>query len=208
MADETANREIEAILDYWFEGCPTEPARLKNLMKKWFSSSAENDVELHRRFGTIARSAAAGELADWAATARGRLALILLLDQLPRNLHRGTAAAFAGDDKALALTLEGIAQGHNRALSPLERIFFLMPLQHAESRQAQSQSTHAFGELAAGQQAGPTAALLEKTAQFATQHREIVDRFGRFPHRNRVLGRDSTAGEVEFLAAGGPSFGQ
>lgn len=206
MTEETTSTEIEEILDYWFEGCPTDPGRLKTLMKKWFS--ADNDHELNARFGKIARAAAAGDLSHWPENARGRLALILLLDQLPRNLHRGTPAAFAQDEKALALTLGGIEQEQTRELNPLQQIFCLMPLQHAESRAIQARSTDAFNALASEYSSGPAGPLLEKTAKFAVEHREIVDRFGRFPHRNRVLGRESTDEELEFLAAGGPSFGQ
>lgn len=208
VADKSSSTGFDDLLDYWFEGCPTDPGRLKGLMKKWFSVSSDNDEELRTRFGSIARTAAAGELTDWQETAAGRLALILLLDQLPRNLHRGTAAAFAQDEKAVALALDGIERGQERTLHPLQRIFFMMPLQHAESRDTQARSTEAFNALAAEYQNGPTGPLLENTAKFAFEHREIVDRFGRFPHRNRVLGRESTDEEAEFLAAGGPSFGQ
>jgi uncharacterized protein (DUF924 family) len=208
MSGESSNDDVDAILEYWFEGSPMDPGRLKALMKKWFSASVENDRNLSERFGSLAKAAAAGELTQWAETVRGRLALILLLDQLPRNLHRGTAAAFAQDEKALALTLDGIEQGHDRRLPPLQRIFFLMPLQHAESRDTQARSTQAFEELAADNQTESLGPLLKNSAKFALEHREIVDRFGRFPHRNRVLGRESTAEEADFLAAGGPSFGQ
>jgi uncharacterized protein (DUF924 family) len=208
VADKSSNAGFDDLLDYWFDGCPTDPGRLKGLMKKWFSVSSDNDGELRRRFGSIARAAAAGELTHWEKTEHGRLALILLLDQLPRNLHRGSAAAFAQDEKALALALEGIEAGQDRTLHPLQRIFFMMPLQHAESRDTQARSTEAFNQLASEFQNSPTGPLLENTAKFAVQHREIVDRFGRFPHRNRVLGRESTDEEAEFLAAGGPSFGQ
>jgi uncharacterized protein (DUF924 family) len=208
VADNSANAEIDEILDYWFEGCPTDAGCLKALMKKWFAGSADNDRELSERFGAIASAAAAGELMHWSETARGRLALILLLDQLPRNLHRGTAAAFAQDGKALALALDGIAQRQDRELDPLQRIFFLMPLQHAESRETQARSTAAFESLASEYRSGSAGPLLENTAKFAFDHREIVDRFGRFPHRNRVLGRESTDEELKFLASGSPSFGQ
>lgn len=208
MADKSPNAGIDDILDYWFEGYPTDSGQLKALMKKWFSVSADNDSELNERFGRIARAAAADELPAWPETAHGRLALILLLDQLPRNLHRGTASAFAQDTKALALTLGGIEKGQDRTLNPLQRIFFLMPLQHAESRATQARSTEAFSALAIEHQGGPTGPLLKNAAKFALEHREIVDRFGRFPHRNRVLGRESTDEELEFLASGGPSFGQ
>jgi uncharacterized protein (DUF924 family) len=208
VADKSLDSCCDELLDYWFEGCPTDPGRLKGLMKKWFSVSSANDEELRRRFGSIAHAAAVGELTHWQATAAGRLALILLLDQLPRNLHRGSAAAFAQDDKAVALALDGIERGQDRTLHPLQRIFFMMPLQHAESRATQARSTEAFNALALEYQNSPTGPLLENTAKFAFEHREIVDRFGRFPHRNRVLGRESTDEEAEFLAAGGPSFGQ
>lgn len=199
---------IEPLLDYWFGPEPADAARLTALFERWFSSSREQDRELKKRFGGLAQTAAAGGLSDWTETPRGRLGLILLLDQLPRNLHRGKAAAFARDAQALGHCLAGIDRGQDRALGALERGFFYMPMQHAESREVQARSVTVFAALAAAPAPPPIRAVLEGFARYAELHRDIIERFGRFPHRNRVLERESTDAERDYLAAGGPSFGQ
>lgn len=200
--------ELEALLDFWFDADTADAEALKRQSRRWFMSSPEQDRELGQRFGDLARAAADGELDGSAATARGRLALIILLDQLPRNLHRGTPDAFAQDARALELCLDGLERGLAQALAPLQRVFFCMPLQHAESREIQALSVATFAEIARAPAPAALSAALSGFANYAVTHREIVDRFGRFPHRNAVLGRESTAAEQEFLASGGPSFGQ
>jgi uncharacterized protein (DUF924 family) len=202
------NPEIDALLDYWFDVDTGDAQSLDERMRLWFSSTADEDLALERRFGTLARDAAAGTLDGLAGLPRGRLGLILLLDQLPRNIHRGRPAAFAGDARALALCLDGIDRGQPDLLAPVERIFFCMPLQHAEDRAIQARAVECFGRLATLPEPAPLAAALRMCADYAVAHRDIVERFGRFPHRNRALGRESTPAELEFLAAGGSSFGQ
>jgi uncharacterized protein (DUF924 family) len=206
---------IETLLAAWFSpppdgpDGPDGPDAFERLLSRWFVADAENDRELERRFGDLAASAARGELDAWRASARGRLALILLLDQLPRQLHRGTAAAFAQDAKALELTLTGIERGMDRELAPFERAFFYMPMQHAESLPIQDLGTSKFESLRAEAKTAPNLAkALGGFANAAREHREIVARFGRFPHRNRSLGRETTPEEAEYLAAGAPNFGQ
>ena len=199
---------IRTLLDYWFDGDPAESGRPEQLMQKWFAGSADQDRELAQLFGELVQSAASGELDPWAATPRGRLALIILLDQLPRNLFRGTARAFASDAKALELCLGGLHRGQDRALHLLERVFFCMPLQHAESPEVQARSIEEFEDLASSADAGPMASVLRSAADYAREHRAIIERFGRFPHRNRTLGRPTTDREREFLNSGGPTFGQ
>lgn len=199
---------VEALLAAWFDVDVHDPAAVRERMRRWFSSTADEDRELERRFGALGREAARGALDALAGTPRGRLGLIILHDQLPRNLHRGQAAAFAGDARALELCLDGIRAGHDLALSPLERVFFLMPLQHAEDPGIQSLSVERYAALAREPAAPALAAALASSADYAVAHRDIVLRFGRFPHRNRALGRESTAAELDFLAAGGASFGQ
>lgn len=205
---ESSQQTIASILDFWFEGVSDDADRLKQLMQRWFAGSADHDRELADRFGELAAAAARGEFDHWVDTPQGRLALIILLDQLPRNLHRGTAEAFAQDRKALDCCLDGIRQGQDQFLEPLERMFFYMPLQHAESKETQAFSVATFEKLADSDAPGPLADLLEGTVNYAIEHREIVDRFGRFPHRNNVLGRESSDEEIEFLASGGSNFGQ
>jgi uncharacterized protein (DUF924 family) len=200
--------DMHGLLDFWFDVDPADTAALSAHFRRWFASTPDDDRALAERFGTLAHAAAADELDTWSGSPQGRLALILLLDQLPRNLHRGTAAAFAQDPKALALSLGGIELDMHEPLGPLERIFFLMPLQHAESLPVQELSVHLFRGMGALATSGPLADLLQNVADYAVKHRDIIARFGRFPHRNRILGRDSTAEEQAFLDAGGPSFGQ
>jgi len=200
--------EIDSILEFWFDGEPETQQQLERLTRKWFASSQAEDDDSERRFGALAAAAANGELDAWSATPRGRLALIILLDQLPRSIHRGTQAAFAQDPKALMLCLDGLAQNQHLKLRPLEQLFFCMPLQHAENREIQQQSVATFGLLAKSETAAPVSAILRQAVESAAEHRTIVDRFGRFPHRNEVLGRRSTADEVEYLAAGAKRYGQ
>lgn len=184
----------DEILSFWFAGDQQE----RN--KRWWSGSAAVDAEIRERFSAVVDRALAGELDDWAETARGRLALILVLDQLTRCLGRGTPDAFAGDPRAQRLALEGIDRGHDRELSPAERGFFYMPLMHAEDPELADRCVEQYAGLADEGH--------EHFLPHAKQHAEIVKRFGRYPHRNEILGREPTAEEVEFLESGGPSFGQ
>ena len=199
---------VLALLDFWFDVDPGDKAALDDRMRRWFASTADEDRDLEARFGELAQQAADGALDDLAASARGRLALVLLLDQLPRNLHRGTPEAFAGDSQALDLCLSGLNAGLDETLSPVERIFYFMPLQHSEDLADQELAVEVFERLATAPAPPPLAAALRKCADYAVSHRDIVERFGRFPHRNRALGRKSTRAELEFLEAGGASFGQ
>jgi len=208
MPAEQAERRLGALLDFWFDVDPAQSGSIEAAMRRWFFANDIGDQELQSRFGDLAEAAAEGRLDASARTPRGRLALIILLDQLPRNLHRGTPRAFATDEKALGLTLTGLDSGLDGSLSPLERMFFLMPMQHAESGEIQQRSVENFEALAAGDLPEPLADMLAKVADFARLHRDIIERFGRFPHRNETLGRSSTTAEREFLDSGGPSFGQ
>jgi uncharacterized protein (DUF924 family) len=205
---DSCGEAVGALLDFWFDADPTDPQAVAAIKRRWFHSSAASDRELADRFGRLADEAAAGSLDALGESARGRLALIILLDQLPRNLHRGTAAAFAQDARALALCRSGMETRLPEALGALERLFFCMPLQHSESLEVQNLSVETFAHLATLDAPGPVAAALADFADYAVTHRDIVARFGRFPHRNAVLGRRSTDEEREFLQAGGPSFGQ
>jgi uncharacterized protein (DUF924 family) len=199
---------IDALLDFWFGDYVTDADGLKRLQKLWFAATPDQDAEIRARFGALAGAAARGELDAWADTPRGRLALIVLLDQLPRSLHRGKRDAFACDARALALCLEGLELRFDVVLAPLERVFFCMPLQHSESPVIQALSVETFGRLSEAEVDKPIASMLANAADFAVEHRAIIDRFGRFPHRNRALGRETTEAESEFLASGGSSFGQ
>ena len=196
----------QPLLDFWF-GAPTDDAlRAKRQAPLWWGKSSETDALLARRFGVQAEAAANGDLANWADQPHGRLALILLLDQLPRNIHRGTPTAFTRDPLAREQCLKGLSLGMDRQLSPLERVFFYLPLEHAESREQQARSVALFEELAAEQAHSPANETFAGFADFARRHQVIIERFGRFPHRNDILGRTSTPEETAFLLQPGSGF--
>ncbi|MGH8150776.1 MAG: DUF924 family protein [Steroidobacteraceae bacterium] len=201
------------VREFWFGRVPLDAARLAERMDFWFGANEppavrrERDDAMRERFEPLVADAARGKLAAWAVSPRRSLALVLLLDQLPRNLYRGTPRAFATDRQALALTLAGIQSGADAALAAAERIFFYMPLQHSESAEAQDESVAAYRRLL-DESAEALRPQLSVTLESAERHRSIIERFGRFPHRNRILGRPTTPEEEAFLAAGADSFGQ
>jgi uncharacterized protein (DUF924 family) len=197
MASATPER-AEDILRYWIvERRPDEAVRPEETVR-WFVANDDIDGDIRARFGHDLEQAARGELADWARSARGRLALVIVLDQFSRNVHRGSARAFENDAQALRLCLDGIAAGVDRELATIERVFLYMPLQHAEDRDVQRRSVECFARLAA--EAPPSLAdECRRILDYAHRHREAIDRFGRFPHRNDVLGRTSSPAEIAFL---------
>ena len=167
--------------------------------KKWFEKDAAFDDEIHRRFLMVHEAAAAGKLTDWEASAEGALALLILLDQFPRNMYRGTPAAFACDSHAQRIARNAVARGFDRDLLPVERWFVYLPFEHAEDRASQCKSLQLFATL----RNDPGSA---GNMDYARRHYEIVARFGRFPHRNAILGRESTPEEIEFLKQPGSGF--
>ena len=209
----STRRSAHDVLEFWFGTRPYTAAAVAQRMHFWFGTAdipelqPPTDEYMRLRFAELARQAADGELASWESSPRRRLALILLFDQLPRNLHRGQAAAYAQDRRALELAIGGMQLGADAALDPVERIFFYMPLQHAESREVQEESLAAFRRLAAEAPA-ELGAVFAGVSRFAQLHHDIVERFGRFPHRNLPLGRESTAAERSWLDTGGATFGQ
>ncbi|QWL65561.1 DUF924 family protein [Aeromonas jandaei] len=196
----------QPLLDFWFGDPADDALRAKRQAPLWWGKSSETDALLARRFGAQAEAAANGELDDWADVPSGKLALILLLDQLPRNIHRGTPTAFAREPLAREQCLKGLSLGMDRQLSPLERVFFYLPLEHAESREQQARSMALFEELAAEQAHSPANETFAGFADFARRHQVIIERFGRFPHRNDILGRTSTPEEAAFLLQPGSGF--
>jgi uncharacterized protein (DUF924 family) len=198
---------IDEILTAWF-GAPDETPEAR--AKRWFVPDPAYDAELRSRFGDLVTAAARGELDAWQATPRGALALVILLDQMSRNIYRGTARAFAQDARALAITRAALAAGHEKSLGWDERAMLLMPFEHTEDRDTQRESVAAFEALhteaiAAG---APEATIkgLATALDFARRHAAIIDRFGRYPHRNAILERTSTGEEVEFLQQPGSRF--
>ena len=192
---DTAAREV---LDFWF-GAPgsAEHGRSRS---EWFRKSEAFDAEIAQRFGSLIEHALDGGLRGWAAQAEAALARILLLDQFTRNVFRGTARAFAGDALALAAARAMVASGQDRALLPVQRSFVYLPFEHAEELAMQDESVRLFTALAA------VTPELSNMLDYALRHRVIVARFGRFPHRNALLGRASTVEELAFLQEPGSGF--
>lgn len=174
-------KTAEALNAYWF----SEP-----IAKCWFRSTPAFDDELRERLATTYAAACRGELDDWAATPGGALALVILFDQIPLNIFRGQAASFATEARAREVASRAIAKGFDRELTGPQKAFLYMPYMHSENLHDQDTSVELF-----------TRAGLEKNLRFAHHHREIVRRFGRFPHRNAILGRQSTSEELAWLAS-------
>ena len=193
------------VLDFWLGAWPLNAAALQRVQGQWFRKDEAFDAELRRRFeGTIA-DARAGRLDGWAEQAEGRLALLIVLDQFTRNAFRGRPESFAGDAQALAIALEGIARGHDATVPPMARIFCYLPLEHAEDADGQARSVALFETLRDAPDAEPKA-FFDVTLDYARQHQAVIARFGRFPHRNAILGRASTAEELAYLAQPGAGF--
>lgn len=196
---------IEAILDFWFGSNADDCIVGKEKAVLWWSKHPQIDGEIRQRFEGLVAKAGAGELIAWQATPSGRLALILLTDQFPRSIYRDSPRAFAYDAKALAWSLDGVQERVDLKLRSIERVFFYLPLEHAESLQYQEQSVKHFRELL--DEVGPDLKpIFQSYLDYAVRHRDIIARFGRFPHRNKILGRKSTPEELAFLALPGSSF--
>lgn len=190
----------DGVLDFWF-GAPGS-AEHGGTRALWFSKSDAADAEIRARFGALIEAALDGALDGWANALapqpREALALILLLDQFTRNAFRDAPRAFAGDARALAVAQALVDGGHDRALSPHERWFAYLPFEHAESLPMQDRSVALFTQLAADG--------LPEPLDWAIKHRDVILRFDRYPHRNAVLGRSSTADETAFLSQPGSRF--
>lgn len=174
------------VLSFWFD--EIDP-------KSWWSAEPAFDELVRQRFLPVCQCAAAGELSAWRASPEGRLAEIIVLDQFSRNIHRGTPHAFGRDAMALALSQEAVAAGALESLPAVQRAFLLMPYMHSESRLVHEQAAALFAQWAPGNH-----------HDFELRHKAIIDRFGRYPHRNAILGRESTAEEIEFLKLPGSAF--
>ncbi|NNE61907.1 MAG: DUF924 domain-containing protein [Woeseia sp.] len=199
---------IDRVLEFWFREQDMSAPKIDSRMDLWFGEDEVFDQEIAATFGDDIELASRGKLDHWTHTPRGRLALILLLDQFRRNMYRNTADAFAMDQVVLKLCVEGAMAKADKDLSAIERVFFYMPLQHAESLRVQAKSVEIYNKLATA--VTPTyRETFETIAQFAELHHDIVERFGRFPHRNKLLGRDNTPEEQEYLSGDDtPDFGQ
>jgi uncharacterized protein (DUF924 family) len=183
--------QMSDILAFWFEGDPCVRR------DAWFGREAEFDAACGR-FTADIRAARAGDYDHWASTPKGALALIVLMDQLSRNVFRGTAEAFAADAHALQIARDTVRCGFDAALTANERMFVYLPFEHAETIEDQNESVRLFETL--------RDALGESTIDYAHRHRDVIRTFGRFPHRNATLGRTSTPAEEDYLAQPGSGF--
>lgn len=194
----------QRILQFWF-GDDVDALPSPQRLKFWFGGEAATDQLIRDQFAGPVAQAAAGGFSAWVETASGTLALLLLLDQFPRNIYRASAAAYAADPLALQWAKAGLAAGQDRELGLVQRAFFYLPLEHSEALADQQRSVELFEALLAD--APPRfQALCRGFLDFAIRHRDIIARFGRFPHRNAPLGRTSAPEELSFLAQPGSSF--
>lgn len=196
--------EYAPLLQFWF-GELTDGLAAPHIQQRWFQADAQFDQQCGQ-FSPLLDRAAAGELMDWRANSHGCLAYILLCDQFPRNIFRGTARAFAWDHLAVDAATRGITANIDQTLGWDERSFFYMPFEHSEQILHQHTAVGLFTGLR-DESPPQLRARTGNSMRFAQQHRDIIKRFGRFPHRNAVLGRTSTAEELAFIA-GGDGFGQ
>lgn len=199
-------KTYDEILLFWFGEIKDQLSSSEH-RRMWYSSSAETDALISARFKDILLDAALGQYQDWQKSSQGRLALIILFDQMSRNIFRGSAEAFAFDQRALELCLEGVNEEVDQSLCLTERLFFYHPLEHAESLEAQNQCVQLI-QMLVKQYSGRQQELAINSLQFAKEHRQLILKFGRFPHRNEVLGRQSSAEELAYLNSGGKRFGQ
>lgn len=197
MAATSLDPLVASVLEFWF-GPPASPAR-GTARDVWFRKDAAFDADIRAQFGAATDVALAGGYGEWCATPEGALARVLLLDQFTRNIHRDTPQSFAGDARALATAQDAVARGLDRTLEYYERWFLYMPFEHAEDDVVQRRSLELFGALAKEMDdADPLV--------WAQKHADIIFRFGRYPHRNAILGRPSTPAELVFLAEPGSRF--
>ena len=194
------------VLEFWFADSLTNPDTLAERRAIWFMGGTDVDQLITKKFGTLPDAALEGELQHWTTDTRNALALVLVLDQFPRNIYRNTARAYHYDAAGLVLALKIIDQGLNSNLHPIEQSFLFLPLQHSETIVEQTRAVQLYETLAA-QSPDPYLESAKNSLDYAKRHCDIIRRFGRFPHRNAILGRDSTEAEIEFLASGGDTFG-
>jgi uncharacterized protein (DUF924 family) len=184
------------VLDFWFD---------RAVEARWFDRDDAFDEQIRQRFGDTLVAAARGVLDHWAATPDGWLALLIVLDQFSRNIHRDDARAWEADAKAQAVALSGIARGVDQQLTPQQRLFAYLPLEHAEDLALQQHCVHLFEQLVASLPHTERSSF-EGFLDYARRHHDVIHRFGRFPHRNAVLGRENTAAEQVYLASSGAGF--
>ncbi|MCC7487134.1 MAG: DUF924 domain-containing protein [Burkholderiales bacterium] len=202
----TATDEIGEVLEFWFGDCGPDGSLDAAKRRMWFGDGRGHDAGIRERFGALHARAARGDLVpDWAPAPRGRLALIVVLDQFSRHIHRGAPAAFAQDPAAQHLAADAVEKGIDRALFPAARAFLYLPFEHAEDLALQRLSVACFERLCDEVSPGWRGDY-EGFLDYARRHHDVIARFGRFPHRNAALGRETTPEETAFLGEPGSSF--
>jgi uncharacterized protein (DUF924 family) len=191
---------VQAILNFWFGDPSDAHGEYGQQRKVWFKKDSGFDASIRQTFLSDYDNAKTGRLDEWSSHPRSCLALVLLLDQVPRNIFRGSAQSFATDSKALSIARHGLEQQWDRHLIPVERIFLYLPFEHSEHESDQDISLELFQNLV---DHNPE---LQTTLDYAHQHRDIIQRFGRFPHRNEILSRETTQAEADFLRQPGSRF--
>ncbi|MGI9310486.1 MAG: DUF924 family protein [bacterium] len=203
--EQSAVQTSERVLAFWFGRGDNAIEIAESQSSLWWGKDERVDAEIAATFAATARAVADGGLDHWADSPRGLLALIIATDQLPRNIHRDTPAAFACDATALRLAKHGVASGASQQLRAIERVFAYLPFEHSEALADQQRSVALYQQLADAA-APEEAGLFDNYLDFAHKHHDIIVRFDRFPHRNQILGRESTDAELAFLEQPGSSF--
>lgn len=193
------------VLDFWFGELDGDGRADEAHRKRWWKKDPDFDATIRSKFLDVYERIAGGELEDWRDTAKGALAYVIVLDQFSRNMFRDRARMYAADHLAVTATQDAVARGFDHALGPAERTFLYMPLMHAEELEAQQTCVRLFEQMHE-QLEGAAAASIAGNIDYAKQHRDIVERFGRFPHRNAILDRPTTDEEAAFLTQPGSSF--
>ncbi|MFY0729579.1 DUF924 family protein [Pseudomonas sp. NFX15] len=195
----------QPLLDWWFGEAESSSEVAAQKGKLWFGKRASQDLEAQTRFGDWAEQALAGGLTEWMQRPDGWLALVLLLDQIPRMIFRDSPKAFSGDLRAQKLVAQGIAADFDRQLQPIQRVFIYLVFEHSENLAVQNEGVSRYLQLVA-QQPESDRALFSDYLDYAERHQKVIAQFGRFPHRNAVLGRESTSEELVFLSKPGSRF--
>ena len=195
----------QPLLEWWFGTSESAKEVAAQKGRLWFGKRDSQDLEARERFGDWVEQALAGGLTEWTQRPEGWLALVLLLDQLPRMIFRDSPKSFSGDLRAQALVAQGIAADFDRQLQPIQRVFIYLVLEHCEHLAVQNECISRYIELVA-QQPEDDRALFADYLDYAEKHQKVIAQFGRFPHRNAVLGRESTAEELAFLSKPGSRF--
>ena len=198
---------FDTVHEFWFGNLQSDIVSEEKL-RLWFFATAEDDATIKSKFSDYLIAASERKLNSWLTSPCGTLSLIIILDQFPRSLFRGTANAFLYDEMALNIAKEGITSQYDQQLEPVERQFFYMPFQHSESAAVQNESIEVYQGLLSDCQGEQEIKLGKSALEFAEKHKRIIDQFGRYPHRNKALDRKSTAEETAYLDSGASTFGQ